>query len=289
MKYTVLPLALVISMASVAEDGWVAVGQVPAAKPAVQSAKPTYQSSNPAVSTSAVSASSSATTYPAAPSSTPSSNVNPSLQLELLTMVETMQQEIAELRGMVEEQNHKVEILEKQQQQRYLDLDRRMSELFKTPQGVAKPGSVQSGGSSTASSVQANPQSAAMTADDLYSSAMAAIKKKEFASALTQLDSLAKSYPKHALAANAHYWSGEIHLTDGNFDLAIKQFQKVLDNYPKHNKAPDSHYKLAVAYDRSGNSAKAKSILKQVVSQYNGTSASVVRLAERYLKRLESN
>ena len=39
MKYTVLPLALVISMASVAEDGWVAVGQAPTVKPATQPAK----------------------------------------------------------------------------------------------------------------------------------------------------------------------------------------------------------------------------------------------------------
>ena len=37
MKYTVLPLALLISMFSAAEDGWVAVGQGPTAKPAVKS------------------------------------------------------------------------------------------------------------------------------------------------------------------------------------------------------------------------------------------------------------
>ena len=36
MKYTFLSLALTVSMVSAAEDGWVAVGQAPAAKPAVQ-------------------------------------------------------------------------------------------------------------------------------------------------------------------------------------------------------------------------------------------------------------
>lgn len=255
MKYTVLPLALIISMASAAEDGWVAVGQGPAAKPAVQTATPAPSEN-------------SSTTF--APSPAPA---NSSLQLELLTMVETMQQEIAELRGTVEEQNHKIEVLQKQQQERYLDLDRRMAELLKNP---------------ISSNVNADTGSGVLPADDLYSNAMAFIKKKDFSAALGQLDLFAKTYPQHALAANAFYWSGEVQLAEGNFEFAIKQFQTVVNNHPRHNKAADSHYKLAVAYDRSGDAVKAKEILKQVISLYQGISDSAVRLAERYLKRLQS-
>lgn len=257
MKYTVLPLALVISMSSLAEDGWVAVGQAPAAKPAVQSAKQ-FSSQNPTTPTQTPSASS-------------------SLQLELLSMVEVMQQEIAELRGTVEEQNHTIEILKKQQQQRYLDLDRRMSELMTTPaQAQSK------------STVDSDASVSSLSADDLYASAMAAIKKKEFTSALAQLDEFAKQYPEHVLAGNALYWSGEVQLAEGNFELAIKQFLIVVEKHANHNKAPDSHYKLAVAYDRSGKTEKAKETLKLVISKYKGVSDSVVRLAERYLQRLES-
>lgn len=260
MKYTVLPLALVISMASVAEDGWVAVGQGPTAKPATQSAKPATKAViNPRVNS---------------PAPTPVSS-NTSLQLELLSMVEVMQQEIAELRGTIEVQAHTIETLQKQQQQRYLDLDRRMSELL-----TATPPSNQLPPSNGSVSV--------LPADDLYASAMAAIKKKDFASALTQLDTFAQNYPQHSLAANAFYWSGEVQLAESNFDVAIKQFLAVVNNHPKHNKAADSHYKLGVAYDRSGNPEKAKETLRKVVSLYPGISDSAVRLAQRYLKRLES-
>jgi tol-pal system protein YbgF len=247
MKYTVLPLALMISMFSAAEDGWVAVGQAPAAKPAVKPAV-SQQSNSP-------------------------SPAKPSLQVELSTMVEMMQQEIAELRGTVEEQNHKIEILQKQQQQRYLDLDRRMADLLNTPIAV-----VNSNGDVTSN---------VLPADDLYASAMSLIKKKDFTRALEQLDLLAKTYPKHALAANAFYWSGEVQLAEGNFELAIKQFETVLYQHPDHNKAADSHYKLAVSYDRSGNAAKATELLQQVIKQYPGISDSAVRLAERYLARLQ--
>jgi tol-pal system protein YbgF len=261
MKYTVLPLALIISMFSAAEDGWVAVGQAPTAKPAIKSVPVLHQSNStsPAYSSPIVNS-----TYSA----------KPSLQVELLTMVEMMQQEIAELRGTVEEQNHKIEILQKQQQQRYLDLDRRMADLLSTPITAVKP--------------NGDVPSNVLSSDDLYASAMSFIKKKDFTRALEQLDLFAKTYPKHALAANAFYWSGEVQLAEGNFALAIKQFETVVDQHPSHNKAADSHYKLAVSYDRSGNAVKAKELLKQVIKQYPGISDSAVRLAERYLARLQA-
>jgi tol-pal system protein YbgF len=266
MKYTLLSLALTISMVSAAEDGWVAVGQAPAAKPAVQSS----------ASAQAVASTTSSTSLkPIAsvqPSLFPVAGESTSLQVELLTMVETMQQEIAELRGTVEEQNHKIEILQKQQQQRYLDLDKRMSELMLNP--ATKP---------VESSVEG-----VLPADDLYAKAMSLIKKKDFSNALVQLDLFAKTYPNHKLAANAFYWSGEVQLAEGNYALAISQFKQVVENHSEHSKAADSHYKLAVAHDRNGETEKAKQILNTVIKVYASKSDSVVRLAERYLKRLNS-
>ena len=279
MKYTVLPLALLISMFSAAEDGWVAVGQGPTAKPAVKSVSAAISQPTP---TSSVNN---------APRMNSGSPAQSSLQVELLNMVEVMQQEIAGLRGTVEEQNHKIERLERQQQQRYLDLDKRMAELLTTPTNAVKstntvaptaPKSIQAGQGSKV------VQTSVLPADDLYASAMSFIKKKDFTQALAQLDIFAKTYPRHALAANALYWSGEVQLAESNYDLAIKQFESVVSQHAAHNKAPDSHYKLAVAYDRKGNTAKAKEILNQVIKQYPGTSDSAVRLAQRYLARLQA-
>lgn len=254
MKYTVLPFALMISMVSAAEDGWVAVGQAPTAKPAVSSA-PTTSTSFPVTS-------------PA-----PVATANTSLQVELLTMVEAMQQEIAELRGTVEEQEHTIEMMKRQQQQRYLDLDKRMAELMQTSTPRVAASAVSNG-------------EPVLSADELYASAMTLIKKKDFAKALIKLDEFATTYPEDGLAANAFYWSGEVQLAEGNYPLAITQFTRVIEQHGEHAKAADSHYKLAVAFDRSGDPEKAKKILGQVISQYEGKSDSVVRLAKRYLKRL---
>lgn len=257
MKYTVLPIALMLSTISAAEDGWVAVGQVPAAKPAVVTSAPEQPSSS------------------AFPAPVPVASVNSSLQVELLSMVETMQQEIAELRGTVEEQSHTIEMMKRQQQQRYLDLDKRMAELLQKP--IVSPSANNEPGS--------EPQ---LSAEDLYASAMALIKKKDFTNALVKLDTFAKTYPDNSLAANAFYWSGEVQLAEGNYPLAITQFSRVVEKHSEHNKAADSHYKLAVSYDRSGDPEKAKQILNLVIKQYAGKSDSVVRLATRYLKRLNT-
>lgn len=255
MKKLTLTLALILPGLCAAEDEWVAVGQGPAAQPVTST------------STSSVATSFDAENAPAI------SNQSPSLQAELLSMVETMQQEIAELRGVVEEQNHQIEQLKKLQQQRYIEMDRRLSSLLDDQAASvsdAKPGEV-------ATTTESPEQ--------VYRQAMAHIKQKEFPQALQQLDLFAQVYPQHKLAGNALYWSGEVQLAQKNFDVAIQQFKAVMTEHPDHNKVADSHYKLAVAYDRKGDSAQAKVLLQQVIDSYPDAQ-SINRLAKRYLERL---
>jgi len=249
-----LTLALVLSGISAAEEEWVAVGQVPAAKPATSEAA-SHSSDTPAIGSQA-----------------------PSLQAELLMMVETMQQEIAELRGIVEEQNHQIEQLKKLQQQRYIEMDRRLSTLFE--QKVSQP-------EKTADAEISADEAPAEKPEQVYRKAMAHIKQKQFTEALQQLNKFAKFFPEHKLAANALYWSGEVQLTEKNYDVAIQQFTAVVAQHAGHNKVADSHYKLAVAYDRKGESEQAKKILQQVIKQYPDAK-SVNRLATRYLERLSA-
>lgn len=266
MKSLYLPLALAISFATAAEDEWVAVGQVPTAQPAKTAADESNQAQFPTDQASTI-----PNTYSPAPQA-------PSLQAELLVMVETMQQEIAELRGTVEEQNHQIDQLKKLQQQRYLEMDRRLSVLLTQDQAAKK----------AAASTNDVDGQAVLPPDDLYAQAMGLIKQKKFAEALSDLDIFARNYPEHALAANAFYWSGEVQLAQKNYDVAIQQFSAVIEKHPQHGKAADSLYKLAVAHDRKGETDQAKELLAKVISQYEGQAESVVRLAKRYLERLNT-
>ena len=261
-KSSLLLIGLAVGVnASFGDDDWVAVGHV-AAPLSVPEAKPAARQT--------------AAAYPAS-TSAPS----PTLQSELLDLVEVMQQEIGELRAQLEEQGHRVKLLERQQQQRYLDVDRRLGVL----EGGALEGSVSAHAPAAVSSDSA---STGGRAEDAYAKAMSHIKSKDFSQALSLLAVFIEDYPEHTLAVNALYWTGEVKLAQGQVDQAIQAFSRLATSSPKHAKAADALYKLALAYERKGLNDKAKKSYRVLVGRYDGQGVRVLDLAKQALKRLES-
>jgi len=75
-------------------------------------------------------------------------------------------------------------------------------------------------------------------------------------------------YPKHNLAANAHYWIGETYYTEKNFELAVLQFQEVIKNFPDKDKAPAAMLKQGMAFQGLNDGKSAAYILKKLVDDY---------------------
>ena len=263
MRNLISVLLLSSAAASVADDGWVSVGPVSEVKSADTS--------------STVASAPSSNNIPSDPEVPNQVEPSRSLQAELLLMVEALQQEVAELRGIVDQQGHQLRQQDALQKKRYLDMDRRLTEAFKSKDQNTD---------NSETPVKNSDGSTSVEAETLYSESMELIKQKSFSDALKKLDELALAHPDHALAVNALYWSGEVQLAESHYPLAIKQFSKVVDDHPQHNKAADALYKLAVAHDRNGAPQKAKLLLEQVVSEYGESHPSTVRLAQGYLKTL---
>ena len=55
------------------------------------------------------------------------------MQVLLLKIMQVLQQELQELRGLVEEQGYLVSRLQRDQKEQYLDLDRRLMAVTETP------------------------------------------------------------------------------------------------------------------------------------------------------------
>lgn len=208
----------------------------------------------------------------------PASNT---LYQELLLQNETMQQEIAELRSKVEEQEHMLTQLKNQQQQRYLDLDKRLSALAKG-QGTMQPLPAKLGSKGGKTSTRKN--SAKLSADDLYDQAMASIKARNFDAAIEDFNLFQKKYAKHNLLPNVLYWVGEAHYSKQETDSAEASFTEVTKRFPKHNKTPGAQYKLALIKARKGNTKEAKVLLEQVIANKE-TSALVLRQAKKQLSK----
>lgn len=198
------------------------------------------------------------------------------VQWELYSQLQQMQQEIQRLRGMVEEQAYQIEQINRQQRDRYIDLDQRISKL------------TGSGGQSTATTRPSDTAVSAQPANEkaTYDQAIALMRERQFDTSIELLEKQLTTFPRGDYAANARYWLGELYmaLTPPQLDTAKSHFVRLLSQFPQHAKVPDALFKLGSLYQQEGEPERAKVTLQKLVSEHpNHASA---RLARDALSRL---
>jgi len=204
---------------------------------------------------------------------------------ELYFMIEQLRNEVRQLRGVVEEQRYEMNQLQQRARDRYQDLDQRILELGKGPQGAAPApaASSQAVASEAKEPVEYRQPSAEEQAK--YDRIIALIRDdRDYDKAIDQLYDFIGQYPQGDLTVNAYYWLGEVYLAKPQLEQAKQAFTIVATRYSDHRKAPDSLYKLALAEDRMGNQAEARKRLKSLLDRYPDTSAA--NLARPYLGKL---
>lgn len=275
MKRYLLLLTGFISCSAAAEDSWVSLPASPSVPPAITTESGVIDNSQMEV----------ATTQELATNQS-------DLLSELLMQLEQMQQELSQLRELVEQNKQSLTQTVEIQQQRYLDVDRRLSSL--TKQLLINP-------SSSTSPSEANPEAVATGRPKLanvsdvadyegveaaYQSAMSQLRNKDFTAASQSFSTFSKRFAGHPLVANSLYWQAEVLLVEQQLKEAAELFQRVLDQYPDHSKAADAAYKLGVTFHRQGNTAQAQQQLQAVIRQYKNSSSSTAELAQQYLEKL---
>jgi len=271
MKRLVVTLALAaLSASAYSEDGWVSVGSTRVVAPA---SSDTIQ---PESSSAPLSVSSSLNDNAPVGSS--------SLLAELMMKVTQMQDEIAMLRGQVEMQQAKINRMESASQDRYIDLDGRISAL--STMATESPSAPATTDADTAPVSGQAGESELPPSGDAYKAAMELVRGKKFAEARTAFDDFTKNYPNDPLAVNALYWAGEVSLVEGKTEVAQARFRTIIEKHPDHAKVADATYKLGVALERAGKPEEARGYLQSVIDKYTGKSDSTVALAKSYMKKL---
>lgn len=198
-------------------------------------------------------------------------------QAELFYQLQLLQQEVLQLRGMVEEQAHELKRLKQQRLDDYLDLDRRLSKVASGDLTGARTSAAESRTSTSGST-----GTGATSEDELqeYKNAIdLVLRKQDYKNAVVALKAHLDKYPKGRYAANAQYWLGELYLKDGELEESRQWFSRLMEEFPSHSKVPDAKYKLGRVYDMLGDKVTAKRMLEEVVA--SKTSAS--NLARDYL------
>ncbi len=212
--------------------------------------------------------------------------------LDMMKKMEFLQQEVQELRGKVEEQSYQLQQLQEHQKKLYMDLDRRIS-----AGGPAKSGGVSSAPLSldddksptanqsfTQEAASLNVSQDIQAEENAYQSAYRLVQSKDYEGALGGFSSLIRSFPTGKYVPNAHYWMGEIYLTKGELDSAFASFDHVYRDYPQHPKAADSLLKLGYVAYAKGQWQRSNELLKQVKSQYPGSTSA--QLADLRLDKM---
>lgn len=210
-----------------------------------------------------------------------------SSQGQLFMQLQQMQQEIAALRGMLEEQQNQIQRLQQEGLERYQELDGRLSQ----PQfGAAEQaGSASPVNAPTQQPSSRPPQPSQQPGNPekeqaFYDAAYSLIQARDFTTAEQAFNAFLARYPDGKYSANAHYWLGEVNLVNDDLQGAGQAFATVIQNWPEHSKVPDSTYKLAEVERRLGRYERAKAMFERVIEQYPNSSAA--RLAQQELHKL---
>ncbi|MEE9253719.1 MAG: YbgF trimerization domain-containing protein [Pseudomonadales bacterium] len=188
--------------------------------------------------------------------------------------LQLLQREVQELRGMVEEQAHRLERMAQDQKEQYLLIDRELAQLR------AGEATLEVRDEITQAPVGTDERTA-------YANAFNLTRDKHFPQAIDAYHAMLADYPSGQYSANALYWLGEIYLVVEPPDLerSRQSFVQVVNLYPRHQKASDSMYKLAVVYRQLGDLSRAREYLDRVQSDYGGTSAA--RLAASLERQMD--
>ena len=243
--------------------------------------------------------------------------------LELFQRMDEIAQEVSQLRGMLEQQDHDLAGLKKRQRELYLDSDQRIRDLEITSNRApaAAAAETDAGSAVSAPPIDVKPQAAIEEVEVLapvivspppvavmphpaevtappitpsvtvseeraaYQAAFDMLKEGRYKAANTAFNSFLQRYPQSSYAGNAQYWLGESNYVTRQFQQAVMEFQTVLKKYPTSNKVADAMLKLGYTHYELHEFDKATSQLQDLLKAYPKSTAA--RLAGKRLDRMK--
>lgn len=148
--------------------------------------------------------------------------------LDISNQLENLRQEIARQRGQAEQLARDISDLQRQQKDSLVAFDERLRQL--------EP-----------STVTVDGQEFRVRSEEKqdFDSALALVRKANFAQAVTAFESFIKRYPQSGYQPLAHFWLGNAEYATSDFKSAIDAYQRMLQLAPTHLRVPET--KLAIA------------------------------------------
>ena len=188
-----------------------------------------------------------------------------------------LEQEIATLRNLIEENTFLIERYQELQQQRYLDLDKRLHSILSGELEELNEGSLNLNDLNSTEEI------------DLYKEALELFEVSRYAEALEVFRDLIISFPEGTYSADAYFWSGELYLVQEQLEDAREHYLVVAEKFKDHDRVADCLYKLGVIEKLLLNDEAANSYFSRLISEYPETGAAELAKKSKETLIQESN
>ena len=188
-----------------------------------------------------------------------------------------LEQEIATLRNLIEENTFLIERYQELQQQRYLDLDKRLHSILSGELEELNEGSLNLNDLNSTEEI------------DLYKEALELFEVSRYAEALEVFRDLIISFPEGTYSADAYFWSGELYLVQEQLEDAREHYLVVAEKFKDHDRVADCLYKLGVIEKLLLNDEAANSYFSRLISEYPDTGATELAKKSMETSIQESN
>lgn len=239
-------------------------------------------------------------------------NIN---QANVQENIEKLQQQLQQLSGDLEIQQHNLKDLQDQVHSLYSDLDKRMeksksdtenpkvtffSKSAQTDQGnteadnttnatkasaKSKPATKTVEASSSAQGMQL--QDSSLKEQQLYQSAFDLLQSKKYDDSARRLKAYLNAYPDGIYAVNSHYWLGQIYFLQQKYSPSTSEFNTIISKYPESSKVPDAMLQIAFIHEKQGKHDQAQNEFRQVKKKFPKSAAA--KLADQQLKKAINN
>jgi TolA-binding protein len=221
---------------------------------------------------------------------------------DLIQKNQQLENQIRELRGKIEEQDHAIDQLNKELTNRYTDLDQRLELLNQklepesnqpeqapaenapfdssatTDQTATASKATTNSPAPAAAQNSATPANSSNNTSDpvalekaAYTIALDAYKKGGAKQAIAPMQNFIKNYPNSIYTGNAYFWLAEFQLAidPPNYNEAKKNYEIVAAKFPNSSKAPRALYQLySIAKDVNKNTQTANVYKSKLLSTY---------------------
>lgn len=195
---------------------------------------------------------------------------------ELVLLLQQLQAEVRQLRGEIETQQYRLQKLEKEQLDRYRDMDRRLSSLvLQQADPMAAPAPIAADPVSTRpiAAETSTPSAAPVVAETIapISTGSALTQSAETTVASSPVETTAPVTPvEPAVSDRVAYQQAFTLVRERKFDESVQAFEQFIQTYPTSDNLANAYYWIGEVKLAQQQLDSAKTAFETVVSQFVG-------------------